>query len=68
VLLGTTGFWQGGMCRGSLQNVIVVKLAFAVPDEPVIERGWMRSRSRAAIRSWNTRAEAIIKLKQDLGG
>ncbi|MBN1943010.1 MAG: helicase [Phycisphaerae bacterium] len=38
VLLGTMSFWQGVDVSGeALSNVIIVKLPFAVPDEPIIE-------------------------------
>ena len=38
VLFGTSSFWQGIDVQGdALRNVIIVKLPFAVPDEPVIE-------------------------------
>ena len=38
VLFGTSSFWQGIDVRGDeLRNVIIVKLPFAVPDEPLIE-------------------------------
>ncbi len=38
VLLGTLSFWQGVDVAGeALSNVIIVKLPFAVPDEPIIE-------------------------------
>lgn len=38
VLLGTLSFWQGVDVAGeALSNVIIAKLPFAVPDEPIIE-------------------------------
>lgn len=38
VLLGTTSFWQGVDVAGeALRNVIITKLPFAVPDEPLTE-------------------------------
>jgi len=38
VLFGTSSFWQGIDVQGdSLRNVIIVKLPFAVPDEPIVE-------------------------------
>src|SRR5690606_5564083 len=38
VLFGTSSFWQGIDVQGeALRNVIIVKLPFAVPDEPIIE-------------------------------
>lgn len=38
VLMGTMSFWQGVDVAGeALQNVIIVKLPFAVPDAPLVE-------------------------------
>ena len=38
VLLGTDSFWQGVDVPGdALQNVIITKLPFAVPDQPLLE-------------------------------
>ncbi len=38
VLLGTMSFWQGVDVSGdALTNVIITKLPFAVPDDPVVE-------------------------------
>jgi ATP-dependent DNA helicase DinG len=38
VLLGTMSFWQGVDVAGeALSNVVITKLPFAVPDEPLIE-------------------------------
>jgi len=38
VLLGTMSFWQGVDVAGeALANVIITKLPFAVPDEPIVE-------------------------------
>ena len=38
VLLGTDSFWQGVDVPGdALQNVIITKLPFSVPDQPLLE-------------------------------
>ncbi len=69
VLFGTASFWQGIDVRGeALRNVIIVKLPFAVPDEPITE-----ARLEAIERSGGNPfmeysvPEAVIKLKQGFG-
>src|SRR4051812_6066670 len=69
VVLGTTSFWQGVDVQGDqLRNVIVVKLPFAVPDEPVIEARLdaIKKRGGNAFMEYSV-PEAIIKLKQGFG-
>ncbi|MEY3457648.1 MAG: helicase, partial [Planctomycetota bacterium] len=69
VLFGTDSFWQGVNVPGdALQNVIIPKLPFSVPDHPLLEArlDLIRSRGGNPFRDYQT-PEAIIKLKQGFG-
>ena len=69
VLFGTSSFWQGIDVQGhKLRNVIIVKLPFSVPDEPIVE-----ARHEHITRTGGnpfmdlSLPEAIIRLKQGFG-
>jgi REP element-mobilizing transposase RayT len=69
VLFGTSSFWQGIDVQGdTLRNVIIVKLPFAVPDEPIVEAR-LEAIERVGGNAFMEYSvpEAIIKLKQGFG-
>ncbi|HEY1683325.1 MAG TPA: helicase C-terminal domain-containing protein [Tepidisphaeraceae bacterium] len=69
VLFGTSSFWQGIDVQGdALRNVIIVKLPFAVPDEPIVEAR-LDAITKAGGNAFMEYSvpEAIIKLKQGVG-
>lgn len=69
VLFGTDSFWQGVDVPGdALQNVIITKLPFSVPDHPLLEARLEKIRKSGGnpFRDYQL-PEAIIKLRQGFG-
>jgi ATP-dependent DNA helicase DinG len=69
VLFGTDTFWQGVDVPGdALQNVIITKLPFSVPDHPLLEARVERIRERGGNPFMEYQVpEAAIKLRQGFG-
>lgn len=69
VLFGTGSFWQGIDVRGEkLRNVVIVKLPFSVPDEPLTEAKLEAIRRHGGNPFMDLSVpEAVIKLKQGFG-
>lgn len=69
VLFGTDSFWQGVDVQGdALQNVIITKLPFSVPDQPLLQARLdaIRKSGGNPFNDYQL-PEAIIKFKQGFG-
>ncbi len=69
ILLGTDSFWQGVDVPGdALQTVIITKLPFSVPDQPLLAARLdaIRAAGGNPFREYQV-PEAIIKLRQGFG-
>lgn len=69
VLFGLDSFWQGVDVRGdALRNVIITRLPFSVPDEPVTAARMERVKERGGdpFREFSL-PEAILKFRQGVG-
>ncbi len=69
VLFGTASFWQGVDVKGpALSNVIITKLPFAVPDEPLIQARLDQIRSEGGNPFVGYQLpEAVLRFKQGFG-
>ncbi len=69
VLFGTDSFWQGVDVPGdALQNVIITKLPFSVPDHPLIQARLEAIREAGGNPFLEYQVpEAVIKLRQGFG-
>jgi ATP-dependent DNA helicase DinG len=69
VLVGTTSFWQGVDVPGeSLSCVVITKLPFAVPDEPIVQARieTIKSRGRNAFEEYQV-PQAVMMFRQGFG-
>ena len=69
VLFGTMSFWQGVDVKGpALSNVIIAKLPFAVPDEPLTQARLEQIRLQGGNPFFDYQLpEAILRFKQGFG-
>jgi ATP-dependent DNA helicase DinG len=69
VLLGTASFWQGVDVRGrALRNVIITRLPFDVPGQPLMEARHERIKARGGEPFTEDQVpRAVIRFKQGVG-
>ncbi|KAF6509726.1 DinG family ATP-dependent helicase YoaA [Geobacillus stearothermophilus] len=69
VLFGTSGFWEGVDLPGdALDALIIARLPFAPPDDPVMEAKSERIRARGGDPFYElSLPEAVLRLKQGVG-
>jgi ATP-dependent DNA helicase DinG len=59
ILVGSQSFWEGVDVRGEALSLVVIdKIPFAPPDDPVLSARIEQMRCRGAIPSWNTSCRA----------
>ena len=69
VLFATSSFWEGVDVQGeALSNVILVKLPFSVPDEPIVEarQELISKRGGNPFMEYQV-PQAVLKFKQGFG-
>lgn len=69
VLLGTDSFWEGVDVPGeALEVLVIVRLPFSVPTEPLVEAKCERLRMEGRDPFWeHSLPEAVIKFRQGFG-
>jgi ATP-dependent DNA helicase DinG len=59
ILIGSQSFWEGVDVRGEALSLVVIdKLPFAPPDDPVLSARIEKLAAKAAMPSWSTSCRA----------